>query len=325
MSVPCRPGRIGFLFLGGAKRVAMARMLREACRKRGLECEIFGYETDTRCALACEGSIIIGRRWADADIFEHLDQTVRNCGIDIIIPFVDKAVEICAEFVASHASTPVFSPVGEPAGVKRMFDKIAANELFEASGLPVPPVYNGGSVLRPLIAKPRFGSASKGLVMIDSDDDLKLIAGRRDDYLVQHRYDRRREITVDCYVETRTGRIVAVSPRVRLEVSGGEVVRTSSIADARINEIVVRALAATGLRGAVTVQLIHDTDTDSMMIMEINPRLGGGAVASVHAGVDLPGLVVDDALSKTLENQKPLPDVLTVRYLEDVVFIPDEK
>ena len=32
-------------------------------------------------------------------------------------------------------------------------------------------------------------------------------------------------------------------------------------ADARVTELVERTLAATGLRGAVTVQLIHDLDT----------------------------------------------------------------
>ncbi|MDE6574932.1 MAG: hypothetical protein K2L84_06350, partial [Muribaculaceae bacterium] len=62
MSFPCRPGRIGFLFLGGAKRVAMARMLRKACEARGLQCDITAYETDTRCAIACEGQVVVGRR-----------------------------------------------------------------------------------------------------------------------------------------------------------------------------------------------------------------------------------------------------------------------
>ncbi|MDE5628299.1 MAG: ATP-grasp domain-containing protein [Muribaculaceae bacterium] len=325
MSFPCRPGRIGFLFLGGAKRVAMARMLRKACEARGLQCDITAYETDTRCAIACEGQVVVGRRWADADIFEHLDETVRTHGIDIIIPFVDKAVEICAEYVRHHASVPVFAPLGEPEGVKRMFDKVAAAQLFESASLPVPQTWRGGDVTGTFIAKPRFGSASKGLVMIDSQDDLQQIASKLDDYLVQRRYDKRREITVDCYVETRTGRVSALSPRVRQEVSGGEVVRTTSIADSRIDAIVSAALQATGLRGAVTVQLIHDLDSDALMIMEINPRLGGGAVASVHAGADIPGMIVDDAMGKALKCAEPVAGVTTVRYLEDVVFMPDEK
>jgi len=32
------------------------------------------------------------------------------------------------------------------------------------------------------------------------------------------------------------------------------------------------------------------------MIMEINPRLGGGAVAAVHAGADIPAMIISEAL-----------------------------
>ena len=123
----------------------------------------------------------------------------------------------------------------------------------------------------------------------------------------------------------RSGQIAAVSPRLRGEVSGGEVVRTETLADAEIDTLVRRTLVATGLRGAVTVQLLRDLDTGHLMIMEINPRLGGGAVASVHAGVDLPGLIIADCLGEALPVQHATPGVETVRYLADVVFYPEQK
>ena len=37
---------IRILFLGGAKRVSMARMFKSAARRLGYEAEIFSYETD---------------------------------------------------------------------------------------------------------------------------------------------------------------------------------------------------------------------------------------------------------------------------------------
>ena len=42
------PGNVSLLFLGGAKRVSIARMFKEAAAARGLECDITGYELDTR-------------------------------------------------------------------------------------------------------------------------------------------------------------------------------------------------------------------------------------------------------------------------------------
>ena len=320
-----RQGSIGFLFLGGAKRVTMARMLREACSARGLEARITGYELDAHSALALEGDIVEGVRWGDPAIFAELDGVCREHDIDIILPFVDGAVGIAAEFVARHSSTDVFAPVSARKDVDRMFDKCAAADFFETHGLPVPATYRTGAPCGKLIAKPRFGSASKGIVMIDGLHKLYELKGHEDRYLIQERIDNRDEITVDCYVGMRTGEPAAISPRLRCEVSGGEVVRTETFADAGVTELVERTLAATGLRGAVTVQLIHDLDTDRLLLMEINPRLGGGAVASVHAGADIPGLIIDDALGKPLARQCATPGVETVRYLADAVFYPEQK
>lgn len=110
----------------------------------------------------------------------------------------------------------------------------------------------------------------------------------------------------------------------REEVSGGEAVRTTTVEDGRIYGIVRKTLSAARLYGAVTVQLIQDLESDNLMVMEVNPRLGGGAVASVHAGVDLPGLIIDDAFGNELKQQNPQVGVTTVRYLADVVFYPNE-
>lgn len=319
-------GRVNLLFLGGAKRVAIARMFKEAARRRGLECSITGYELSAHSALASEGKIIEGLRWDDPSLLADLGRVARDNRIDIVLPFVDSAVGVAADFAASALADDVFAPVSERKRTECMFDKITAADLFERLELPIPPTWKHGAPCGHLIAKPRFGSASKGLEKIDNLRDLYQIIGRGEDkYLIQQRFDNREEITADCYVGMRTGKIVAVSPRLRGEVSGGEVVRTTTFADPEVDALIRRTLRATGLRGAVTVQLLRDLDTGRLMIMEINPRLGGGAVASVHAGVDLPGLIIADALGEELTEQHATPGVETLRYLADVVFYPEEK
>lgn len=326
MSTLRHDGRISLLFLGGAKRVTMARMFKAAAAQRGLDCAIHAYELDAHSAIAAEGDVTEGLRWSDPAILADLDRLVEGHGIDIIIPFVDSAVGVAADFAASNATSDVFAPVSSRQQADCMFDKIAAAELFERHGLPIPPTWRQGAPCGHLIAKPRFGSASKGLENIDSLRDLyRIIGAGHDKYLIQQRFDNREEITVDCYVGMRSGQIAAVSPRLRGEVSGGEVVRTETLADAEIDTLVRRTLVATGLRGAVTVQLLRDLDTGHLMIMEINPRLGGGAVASVYAGVDLPGLIIADCLGEALPVQHATPGVETVRYLADVVFYPEQK
>lgn len=316
------PGCISMLFLGGAKRVAMARLFKDAAAKRGLECKIVGYELDAHSALAAEGLIVEGLRWKDPEILNHLNSVVKEHNIDIIIPFVDPAVGVAADFVADNNTISVFSPVAARAFADKMFDKVAAAELFEANNIPIPATWKqGDKYSTPLIAKPRFGSASKGIIEINSQQELDDIVNKTD-YLIQERIDRREEITIDCYAATTNGKIVCTSPRIRREVAGGEAVRTITIADDTATTLAHQVIEKANLCGAITVQLIRDLDNNRLLVMEVNPRLGGGAVASVHAGADIPGLIIDDCLGATLYSQQPTAGVETVRYLADVVFFP---
>lgn len=309
--------RAGILFLGGAKRVAMARNFKSAAKTIGMECAIYGYELSRFCPLACEGEIIEGRRWRDTEILEHIHSVVEKHNIDIIIPFVDPAVAVAADYCKKYGDA--FTPSTSSDKAELMFDKVLADQFFSGAGIPVPPAYDG-SVSFPLIAKPRNGSASKGIKFIDSEEDIKPLLPILNDYLIQRRFDRRDEITVDCYVNVRSGMVQVVSPRYRLEVAGGEVVRTLTFFNEAVDGMCRDILAKTELRGAVTIQLIRDRDTDSLYIMEINPRLGGGAVATVNAGADLTLLILEDALGMEAREIVPRPDVETCRYLSDVYF-----
>ena len=313
----------GILFLGGAKRVSMARLFKKSAAERGMQARIYSYELDRHVPIAVEGDVIIGKRWGDPDVVGHLLSICDEFDIKIVVPFVDGAVAVASRLMAESGGR-IFAPVSTAEASTLMFDKVAAARGFEAAGIPVPRTFHVGvdHVCGPLIAKPRFGSASSGILMINDAAGMDVIAGREDEYLIQERFDRRVEYTVDCYVATHTGALKAMVQRRRLEVSGGEVTRTITVDVPEITPIVERTLGEFGLRGAVTVQCIYDCDSRRMCLMEVNPRLGGGAVCSVYAGVDLPGLILDDAAGVGL-GADTIPyrvDTQIVRYNSEAVF-----
>ena len=313
--------RIHILFLGGAKRVSMARLFKQAAAGMGYEAVLFSYELDQCVPIACEATIIKGSRWSDADVLEKLDEAVDLYGIDIIVPFVDGAVAVAANYAAKYPGK-VFVPTGSAETAELMFDKVRAAATFEAAGLPIPATYIPGTPCLKLIAKPRHGSASKGILEISSIEVLDHIMLRSDDYLIQERIDNRRELTVDCYVSVTDGRPLAISPRVRNVTVGGEVSDTETVNFPEAVELTERVLSLLSLRGAITVQLICDLDVEGrLLIMEINPRLGGGAVCSVIAGADIPRLIIAEALGMDLNEHKPQPGVRICRYMQEVVFV----
>ena len=186
---------LNILFMGGAKRVAMANLFKKAAAERGMECNIFSSELSYHLPIAAVGTIVEGRRWADADIYEHMQMLCKKHDISIVVPFIDGSVAVAARL---HELMPeVFTPTSGADKAELMFDKVRAAEAFENAGLPVPATFMGGDVTMPLIAKPRHGSASQGLVMIDNNADLAALPDASD-YLIQQRIDHREEISVDC-------------------------------------------------------------------------------------------------------------------------------
>lgn len=307
------PNEISFLFLGGAKRVSMARKFADAARRRGLTARFFSYELSPYVPVAEVAEIVVGKRWTDPEILTDIHRVIEEKKIDIIIPFVDPAVEIAACVRDRYGD--VWTPVGDAAKVSVMFDKVAADALFRRESLPVPLQSR-----YPMIAKPRFGSASKGIRIINTPEEMNSFNPDPKDYLIQEYIADNQETTVDCYV-TLAGQIIAMVPRLRLETQGGEAAVTSTYKDERVEVLVAEVLRKTDLRGAVTVQLIRDLNSDNLYIMEINPRLGGGAVCAVHAGADLPGFIIDDCLGNELTPCNDWRDrTLVTRYFAEVAF-----
>lgn len=306
---------VRLLFLGGAKRVSMARRFKSAAADLGLECEIFSYEKSLCEAIACEATVIAGLLWKDPEIYDDLRKIIADKKINAVIPFVDGAVA-----VASRLRDVAFVPAGNEDDAEVMFDKVRAAELFQRLGLPIPQTYHYGDACMQLIAKPRHGSASKGIVEISSLQKLEEVLSEADKYLIQRRIDRRTEYTVDCYADVVTGEILALCPRIRLEVSGGEVTRTCTVDDEDVILLARKTIELTGLRGAITIQMIRDLDDNSLMLMEINPRLGGGAVCSVAAGADLPKLILQQSLGLKSTKKSYKVGVEIARYPAEVVF-----
>ena len=314
---------VNILLLGGAKRVAMGRLFIEAGRKLGMEVSLFSYELSTEVPVSEVSHVIVGRRWNDPGLMEDLHSAVTENRIDIIIPFVDPAVEIAARYCMSNPS--VWTPFKDGVLAGQMFDKRKADELFRMIGMPAPRNAEFEKVAGEIIAKPRYGSASKGIKILEEDEFEAIRSrGETEDYIFQEYISDRDEFTVDCYVASN-GKVVCTVPRRRLEVAGGEVVSTVTVADGDIESLSRKVLSEVKLRGPVTIQFLRDRTDGRLMIMEVNPRLGGGAVCAVYAGADIPAFILSDWKSGEVKSCDDWQTgVKTCRYFEDVVFKPHE-
>ena len=308
---------ITILMLGGARRVSMAELLMQSGKHMGKTVRILSYELQAKVPIAAVADVIVGRKWSDPLVVDDLVELCRREHVDIIIPFVDGAIEIAAR--CGELLPEVFVPASAGDVAETMFDKIAAAAAFKEAGIPIPTTYSALTATMPAIAKPRHGSASRGIKVFYDVEGLMQLEGITD-YLVQEYIERSEEYTVDCYVDI-SGKILCTVPRLREEVMGGEVTRTRTCRLPEVEAMSRRVLDAFCLRGAVTLQFLHDLDKDRYLLMEVNPRLGGGAVCSIYAGAPITDFILKESLGLPLSSCDDwMPDTLMARYQKEVIF-----
>lgn len=309
--------KLNILMLGGARRVSMAQQLKESGNRIGLEIGIVSYELSAEVPIACMGEVVTGLKWSDPGVVDDITRIAQEKEIGIILPFVDGAIEVASR--CREKLPDVFIPVSDFDTSRIMFDKIEAAKAFDAAGLPIPATYTALTAQMPAIAKPRHGSASRGIKVFHNIEDLMQLSNMSD-YLIQEYISHREEYTVDCYIST-AGEILCTVPRLRIEVMGGEVTRTATCRIEKIQQMSRKAIEALNLRGPVTLQFLHDLDSDRYMLMEVNPRLGGGVICSISAGAPISDYIIAEALKIPVAPCDDWIDhVVMTRYLKEVIF-----
>lgn len=313
---------ITILMLGGARRVSMAEQLIRSGARLGHDVKLISYELLKEVPIAVAAEVVVGLKWNDPNVVDDICNLCRDREVSIILPFVDGAIEVAS--LCREKLPGVFVPVVQSGLAGNMFDKIEAAKLFKEAKLPIPRTYTAINAEMPAIAKPRHGSASRGIKIFHNIDELMHLENLQD-YLVQEYIEHNREYTVDCYVSQK-GEILVTVPRLRMEVMGGEVTRTRTVRSATLTDMSREVLTVFGFRGPVTLQFLEDTDTGRFLLMEINPRLGGGVICSIFAGAPITDYIILESLGSAVHPTDDWSDnTLMARYQKEVIFFNQQK
>lgn len=277
------------LFMGADRLVDMLKRFHRAARKLETPLTILSLEDDTaRHAVGVAGvaEILAGPKFYSPEFDRWMLDTVRMFNIDIVIPNIDSATVALSRLAPALRNQGVLPVVSGYEICRSMADKRIADRLFRDLSLPVP----GDDF--PLLAKPRHGSSSRGIVRLNDPEELAFWQRRnnQDDYVLQS-FIPGREYSVDAYVDY-AGRTLGIVPRERLAVSGGEVMVTETAGHVQAAAIVEKLLADTrgSWFGPLTVQVMDDGK--KTWLLECNPRLGSGTTCSIEAGLAIPDWIL---------------------------------
>jgi len=167
----------------------------------------------------------------------------------------------------------------------------------------------------PLIAKPRYGKGSKGIVKINNENELKYVSFNSENLIFQE-YLPGTEYTIDVLSDMECEPILAV-PRVRVETRAGISTVGTIVKDENISETCKSIAKFLKIRGPCCIQMKESND-GLLKIVEVNPRMGGGTIFAALAGANFPAMILDMVNGKKLKIPK-ISEVTVVRYFEEIV------
>lgn len=283
------------LFTSVGRRVELMQAFRKAADELKVELTIIGADiTDSAPALYfCNETRIVPRIKDEKYIPVLLDICERE-RVDCLIPTIDTDLLLLAENKKYFKAIGTIVLISAVDKVRLCRDKNYTADYFHSLGLKSPQPVNRvekyedeiekGKAGFPAFIKPKDGSSSIDAYRVENLEDLKVYAEKIGDYIIQP-YISGKEYTIDIFCDY-DGNPVYITPRERLAVRAGEVLKTRITQDETMIAEMQALIKDFKPCGQITVQLIREEATGDDYYIEINPRFGGGAPLSIKAGAN---------------------------------------
>ena len=277
---------MNILVTGVGRRVELLQAFRQAALKLNIDLKIYGADmAGTAPALAyCDYTRKVCAMRAPQYIQQLVDICVAD-KIDLVMPTIDTDLLVLSRNVDEFKKVGTRVLISKPDKILICRDKNNTGEFFESCGLKAPKTYNDYKSYPgpyPCFIKPKDGSSSINAFKVEDKDELEVYAGQVEDYIIQP-FVEGREFTIDIFCDF-DGNPVFITPRERVQVRAGEVLKTKIYMDRTMIEESKKLCEAFKPCGPLTVQLIQDKNTGDNYYIEINPRYGGGAPLGMKSG-----------------------------------------
>ncbi len=276
------------LFTSVGRRVELIQTFRNAAIELGVAVQIIGGDISlTAPALFFCDKTIQTHRIKDEKYIPHLIEFCKNEKVDLLIPTIDTDLLLLSQNVSQFAEVGTRVLISKEEKIKICRDKILTATYFNSLGLKSPlPVddylnYNEGF---PAFIKPKDGSSSISAYKVNNQEELESYAKQIPNYIVQP-FIEGVEYTVDVFCDFY-GNPICITPRERVSVRSGEVLKTRIHQDDEIVLEVKKLIEDFKPCGPITIQLIKQLGTNKNFYIEINPRYGGGSPLSMRAGAN---------------------------------------
>jgi carbamoyl-phosphate synthase large subunit len=319
---------INLLFPCIGRRVPLLKTFRQAAKRVGLRCTVIGTDTtETSPALQCCDKMSIVPPVADARYRPAMLKIIKREKVDLVIPTVDLDLSIWAAYRSRLAKAGCQVLISKPGVVEICQDKRKTHRFLQEKGFDCPKTISVNQALGlkkksfPYFLKPWDGHASRENVVVHNLEELRFYSKRIKNCLVQEVIEGQ-EYTADVLVDFDQ-QVRCIVPRMRIETRSGEVSKSKTVKHSGIMQRCQSLVEKLGAGpGIITIQCFLTSD-ESIKIIEINPRFGGGIVLSIKAGAHFPAWILKLWLGKAVRiSPNTWQDNLTMLRYDESVWCP---
>ncbi len=235
---------------------------------------------------------------------EYIDCIMNICrqeNIKGILSLIDPELSILAKHHQDFISIGVVPIVSDYKTCQLFLDKYAAYKFFCKNGIKTAKTYVSAEEFEkalhdrildfPVIVKPRYGSASIGVMAAQSSEEINLIFERQEDMLIQE-YMNGQELGLDAYIDMHTGELAAFFVKEKLAMRSGETDKARTIKCNGLMEAIKPLFLSANLRGPIDMDIFFSNG--EYYVSEVNPRFGGGYPMAYECGINFPRYIINN-------------------------------
>lgn len=264
-----------------------------------------------------------------SDEFDFIPEILSICKkekIKLIVPTRDGELLVFAKNKPRFKKQGIEVMVSDPEIIEICNDKYRLYRFLIEQNLSTPQTFLKEQInlcsSYPLLIKSRVGSGGKQIFKAENEKELEFFVNYIDNPIIQE-FVKGKEYTVDLFSDFNK-KVLTVLPRERIETFSGESYKAKTVNDEQIISLAKNTVERLGTIGHITLQFIKNGN--SLKLIEINPRFGGGAMLGIESGHNTPLLLIKLIAG---ENIKPQignfkENLVMLRYTKDF-FVGGDK
>ncbi|MCB5954632.1 ATP-grasp domain-containing protein [Enterococcus sp. CWB-B31] len=227
----------------------------------------------------------------------YLEKILSICkkeSISLVLTLIDPEISLISENKQLFEAIGCITLTSPKEVVDRSLDKLAMFKHLESLGIRTPKTYdsfqavckdiNEDKIIFPLFVKPRMGSASSGISVIESERVLaNLFEDNKEPTIVQEFMDGN-EYGVDAYIDILSGELISIFIKKKLKMRAGETDKSVSIRNVELENFIIDFIEKSEYRGVIDIDVFEKDGF--YYISEVNPRFGGGYPHAYECGVN---------------------------------------